>query len=156
MPLQTLGRFLELSKQEQGIVLSAAAGLVATWGGLRVFGFRGWEKVLKWCTPRAVREIKSEQSIDRARDIARLQAAAERHLLFRMSCLEHSLVLRWMLRRHGIDANLRFGGRKEETRFEAHAWVEVCGASFGEVNGGEGIHFVPFESSESPMETGPH
>lgn len=157
MALHTLRRFLKLNNWERGIVLGAAAGLVATRVGLRVMGFRRWEKVLGRPAPVGERRaglgaMAMDAEMDRARQVARLQASAERHLFFRPSCLEHSLVLRWMLARHGVAASLRFGGRKEESRFEAHAWVEVGGVALDELSGAQG-NFVPFDAANASMET---
>jgi hypothetical protein len=57
-----------------------------------------------------------------------------------------------MLRNRGMNADLRIGARKEANRFEAHAWVELDGTVLdsGET---EHLNFVPFEQSESSMET---
>lgn len=130
--------------------------MVATRVGLRVLGFRRWEKVLGRLTLAGERRgggaVAMDAEMDRARRLARLQASAERHLFFRPSCLEHSLVMRWMLARHGVAANLRFGGRKEESRFEAHAWVEVGGVALDELKGEQG-NFVPFDAANASMET---
>ena len=156
MLLHTLRRFLKLNNRDRRIVLGATAGLLTTRMGLRVLGFRTWEKFLRWITPegerRAHGSVESDGNVDRARRVARLQASAERHLFFRPSCLEHSLVLRWMLARHGVAANLRFGGRKEESRFEAHAWVEVGGVALDELSG-EQSNFVPFDAANASMGT---
>lgn len=43
------------------------------------------------------------------------------------SCLESSLALWYLLRRQGIDSQIRIGVRKEKEDFEAHAWVEWNG-----------------------------
>ena len=152
MLLNTLRRFLRLNKWERRVVLGAAAGLVATRVGLRVLGFRPWEKVLGRLERGAQGAVAMDAEMDRALQMARLQASAERHLVFRPNCLEHSLVLRWMLARHGIPASLRFGGRKEQSRFEAHAWVEVGGAALDQLSGGQG-NFVPFDAANASMET---
>ena len=60
--------------------------------------------------------------------IARMEAAAARHLPFQPNCLEQSLALWWLLRRRGIPADLRIGVRKDAANFEAHAWVEAGGS----------------------------
>src|SRR5690349_17400659 len=41
----------------------------------------------------------------------------------RAACLQRSVVAAWLLRRHGIDAELVIGYRA--IPFESHAWVEV-------------------------------
>jgi hypothetical protein len=43
----------------------------------------------------------------------------------RAACLQRSVVATWLLRRHGIDAELVIGYRS--LPFESHAWVEVGG-----------------------------
>ena len=41
--------------------------------------------------------------------------------------LPQALLLRWFLRRRGINGELRFSVNKKETQLEAHVWVEVNG-----------------------------
>lgn len=43
------------------------------------------------------------------------------------NCLKKSLVLWGLLRRQGIESELRIGVQKEEENFAAHAWVEYEG-----------------------------
>jgi hypothetical protein len=62
-----------------------------------------------------------------AEDAARLVAAAARHGLYRATCLPQSLVLWGLLRRLGIDSELRVGVRTTDGRLDAHAWVERDG-----------------------------
>lgn len=62
-----------------------------------------------------------------ADDVARLVGVAARRGLVRTSCLQHALVLWTLLKRHGFDAAIRFGVRKNEAALEAHAWVELDG-----------------------------
>ena len=52
--------------------------------------------------------------------------AANNHI-FPMTCLRQSLVLQWMLRRRGIDSDVRIGVKKTGDQFSAHAWVEWQG-----------------------------
>ncbi len=48
---------------------------------------------------------------------------ARRFHLKEMSCLENSLALVWMLRRHGLSARLEIGCRREDQNIRFHAWV---------------------------------
>ena len=57
-----------------------------------------------------------------------VRVAAEKGPYF-ARCLEQSLVLNWLLRRRGVDAHILFGARKLNEQMEAHAWVEVNGAT---------------------------
>jgi hypothetical protein len=43
------------------------------------------------------------------------------------SCLRKSLVLWYLLRRKGIESELRIGSRRNEGKFEGHAWIEYQG-----------------------------
>jgi hypothetical protein len=141
----------------RGIALKAAAGLTATWIGLRLAGFRRWKTVLVWFIPRETDSASSMSAalVDSAQAIAHIQQAAACHLVFHTNCLEQSLVLWWLLKRRDMAAELRIGARKEEGQFEAHAWVELGGAVLSD--GGEGhLHFVPFEGSVVAMETQTH
>jgi hypothetical protein len=152
--MKTWHGFLRLSGFERGIALEAMAGLAATWLGLRLAGFRRWKKALEWLAPRANSEVSpSDASLDEsARVIARMEAATARNLFFATNCLEQSLVLWWLLRLRGIDAELRIGARKDSGRFEAHSWVEFDGRVLNDA-GEEHLHFVPFEGPIVSMET---
>ena len=151
--MQRWQRFWRLSGYERGVVLEATGGLLATWLGLRLAGFRRWKSVLERLGPSANRIVQehAESQKQAAELIARMAAAAARNLFIGTNCLEQSLVLWWLLRRRGISAELRIGARKEFERFEAHAWVEVESAVLND-SSAEHRHFVPFEGPISPLE----
>lgn len=48
--------------------------------------------------------------------------------LYSGNCLSQSLALWWLLRRHGIPAEVRFGVLKDAHKLAAHAWVELAGS----------------------------
>ncbi|MGC1767566.1 MAG: lasso peptide biosynthesis B2 protein [Candidatus Acidiferrales bacterium] len=147
-------KFWRLSGFERGLVLEAGAGLLATWPGLRLAGFRRWKIALTWLAPsaNATTHLRAASRRHCADAIARMSAAAARNLFFTTNCLEKSLVLWWLLRRRGIAAELRIGARKELERFEAHAWVELDSQMLNDA-GEENRRFVPFEGPITPMET---
>jgi hypothetical protein len=146
-------RFRRLSAFERGVVLEATGGLLATWIGLRLIGFRRWERVLAVFAPtvNTTGPAQSASVRESALLIGRMQEAASRNLFFHANCLEQSLVLCWLLRRRGIDAVLRIGARKESERFEAHAWVELDSQVLNDASA-EHRHFVPFERPILSME----
>lgn len=153
--MQTWQRFRRLSGFERGIVLQAAAGLLISWLAVRLLGFRVCKSVFeKPLDGRNSWKSKPGEAdaLGMARRIAHLEAVTATNLFFRTSCLEQSLVLCRMLRHRGMNADLRIGARKEANRFEAHAWVELDGTVL-DGGGAEHLHFVPFEHSESSMET---
>jgi Transglutaminase-like superfamily len=144
--METWRSFLRLPGCDRRIVLASATGLLATWIGLRLVGFRRWQRALGWLVSAkaANPDAKDAGMIERAREIAGLEAAAVRNFPWCMNCLEQSLVLWWLLRQRGIPAEFRIGVRKDAEGFEAHAWVEVEGTNPSEADT-EHINFVPFE-----------
>ncbi len=76
-----------------------------------------------------------ELEIQEARKIARLVRAAANHGLYGANCLEQSLVLWCLLKRNGLESEVRIGARKEEDQLQAHAWVECCGVALNEDRG---------------------
>jgi hypothetical protein len=151
--------FWRMDPSSRRVALEGCAALAATWGGLRMFGFRRWKAALVALTPRptaAAAGVPAEPArMATAQDVARILVATSRHLTFHTSCLEQSLVLWWLLGRRGIPADLRIGARKEAGRFEAHAWVESGIVVLN--NSSEGhAHFSPFDGPIASMETQPH
>ena len=68
--------------------------------------------------------------IDCAQRCAELSAIAARHCLPPGSCLPQSLALCWLLRKNGLDAQLKIGVKPQSETLVAetllaHAWVEV-------------------------------
>ena len=78
------------------------------------------------------------------KDIARLVSIAADHGIYQARCLEKSLVLRWLLARRGIHAQLAFGAYKAEGAMQAHAWVEIDGVPLNEDDGAH-LDFARFE-----------
>lgn len=146
--------FWRLAGYERGIIVEAAAALLATWVGLRLANFRRWKIFMEFFVPSNARgpESGATQPIAAAQTIARLENSAARHLFFRTNCLEQSLVLWWLLRRREMAAELRIGARKQEGLFEAHAWVEYSGTVVGDM-GVDHLHFAPFDGPMTPLET---
>lgn len=93
------------------------------------------------------------QSHEEVRALCQMVRAALRYSFAQFSCLEESLTLWYLLRKQGIPACLRIGVRKENERFEAHAWVELRGEA---LNQPEELHrhYAAFEQDfdEPPAE----
>lgn len=112
--------------------------------GLRGLGFRRWQRLLSRLTPAAPGGVEiGESLLDRCRAMARVEQSVARRLPFQSNCLDQSVALWWMLRRRGVAAEIRIGGRKEAANFEAHAWVE---AGRHRLPDGDEVHphFAPF------------
>jgi len=93
--------------------------------------------------PAKVTEISLE-SRQEVQSTCRMVRAALRYSLAQYTCLEESLTLWYLLRRQGTSACLRIGVRKENEKFEAHAWVEYGGEA---LNQDEALHrhYAAFE-----------
>jgi hypothetical protein len=97
--------------------------------GLRTMSFRRCKELIKQfssvaSTPRRI-EAKCQMEI--RKKIVSAMNAVERNGPWRPNCLERSLALWWLFRLNAIDGELHIGGRMNDGRFEAHAWVELDG-----------------------------
>lgn len=105
--------------------LRLIALLVHAWLALAVFdvvrlaGFRTLHAGLRCRRPRARRSAHSEADV--------LWSVDEACVWYwkRAACLQRSVVAAWLLRTHGIDAQMVIGFRP--LPFESHAWVEIDG-----------------------------
>jgi hypothetical protein len=95
-----------------------------------------------------------EKVVQQARRIARMVKIAASHGPYRATCLPQSLTLWLLLRRRGIASSLRIGVRKEISRLDAHAWVEIDGIV---VNDRMDVpdRFVPFAGAILAVEERP-
>lgn len=92
---------------------------------LRFLPVRRVEALLAGISPKGRRAISSAR-------LARLVAIAARGHLLPMTCLPRSLALQALLRRQGVEADLRIGVRREAGELRAHAWIEDGGHPVGE------------------------
>jgi len=86
----------------------------------RLAGFARAHRWLAHQRPRVRRRMRST-----ADDIVWAVDEACVWYVKRAACLQRSAVATWLMRRHGIDAQLVIGYRP--LPFESHAWVEVDG-----------------------------
>jgi len=117
---------------------------------LRWRGFRATRAGLERCLPKASLEQESAAATRQVALTAHMVNVADWHGLFHPSCLAKSLTLWWLLGREGISANLRIGIRKENEKFEAHAWVERGGAALNEPEEHH-RHFTAFDEALSSL-----
>ena len=119
-------RFSQLERRQRGLFMRASVLLPLISMSLRWRGFRKTKALLQRFLP-ASYGYKIPDAQKDARLTAEMVRAAGRNGIDRPSCLEMSLTLWWLLARQGIASDLRVGVRKEEGKFEAHAWVECEG-----------------------------
>lgn len=122
-------RFRKLPPLERELVFRALTFLPLTEAGLRAMGFRRWKQLIEHFSPSPPKKriLEPASQLEMAERITRAARSAERHGPGTPNCLERSLTLWWLLRREGVEGDLHIGARKCESRFEAHAWVEVRG-----------------------------
>jgi len=150
-------RFRELPPLERSLVLRAMALLPLTEAGLRLMGFRRWKELVEHLSlsvpQRRILERADQQMM--AERISRSVRSAELHGPGTPNCLERSLTLWWLLQCYGIDGELHVGARKSESRFEAHAWVELRGVV---LNDSPNVHkhYARFDAPIAAAEAGSH
>ena len=102
------------------LLLPLVALLLQTWG------MRRTQSILAWLSYHLISET-SEAKFSQITKTTRIVQIAVRHSPYWTNCLRKSLVLWFLLRRQGIDSELRIGVRREQDKFEAHAWIEYEG-----------------------------
>lgn len=106
----------------QAIILIFAVSLAQRWTSVR----RLHAVLLRLSkTGRSATSVRRQSFA--ADDVARLVRIAAHRGIPGSTCLPQALVLWTLLRRHGFDAAIHFGVRKNAGALEAHAWVEIEG-----------------------------
>ena len=116
--MRKLGRLASMPSAERRVLAEALLLLGVAAASLKVLGLRRTRAILARWIPGG-----PASSLDAA-SVARLVKAAARHGPVRAKCLSAAVTLESLLRRHGMEGELRLGVRKHRGRFEAHAWVE--------------------------------
>jgi hypothetical protein len=143
-------RAWRLSWAERWLLAQALALLPLTALALWVVGLRRWQATVARLAPVGPVPRGDEAALLReGRATARLVEAAARHGPCRATCLPRSLTLWWLLRRRGIDGDLRIGVRKGAGRLEAHAWVELGGLVLND-GGDVRERYAPFDRAILP------
>lgn len=131
-----LRKLQQLSLSEWWLLAQAQTLLALTLCAVRVLGVSRWQSVLtQLARSRKTHVAGSHQTVNDSRKtatIARMVNIAAHHGVFRANCLQRSLVLWCLLRRSGIESEIRFGARKNEGELEGHAWVECDGVVLNE------------------------
>ena len=137
--------FWRLSWAERGWLAQAwlmlhGVALALRWASFqRVYGL-----LERWPAGTGRTPDDEELILARVAAIVRLVQGAAAWSLHRPTCLHRSLTLWWLLRRQSIASELRIGVRKEQGRFEAHAWVERAGVALND-GSDVGLRFAAFQ-----------
>src|SRR5215471_15751988 len=108
---ERLRRFRNLPAPGRALFLRAAVLLPWISVRLRLHGFQTTNRSLQSAF-QGIGEFELDPGLDRALLTARMVRAAARHGFGNPSCLEESMVLVYLLRRQGIDSQLRIGVKK--------------------------------------------
>jgi hypothetical protein len=147
---EKLRRFSSLEPGAQGLFLRAMVTLPLVAWSLRWRGFRATQATLQQSLTNASPELDSESVPKHLALTAHMVNAADRHGLVHPSCLAKSMTLWWLLGRQGIPAQLRIGIRKENEKFQAHAWVEREGTALNEPEEHH-HHYAAFDAAFSSL-----
>lgn len=139
-----------LSWSELMLLIQALLLLPLVAFGIKCFGFRGFYGAIANLNRRKDK-VQEREGIKEARAIAKLVEIASRYGLYKPNCLQKSLLLWWLLRRRGIESELRIGVRKKAEVLEAHAWVEYQGCVLNDRSDVD-QHFAPFAGAILPVE----
>ena len=133
---------LRLSWAERWILARTLTLLPFTVASLRLLGFRRTQALL---LP-ALGPSHTDQPL--ADTFAHIVHGAAPWSPLPANCLPRALVLCRLLRRRGLQAELRLGVGKPEGEFAAHAWVEHAGRALAEPEG-NGQRYAPL--GEAPL-----
>lgn len=148
---ETAQRYRALDQESRRLFLRAAMLLPIIRVSLR---FRGYNKTFSSLQARVIPIAPAQIApAEQLRKTTQMVRAAVRHSLLHFTCLEESLGLWYLLRKQGIAPQLRIGVRKENGKFEAHAWVEHDGEALNQPEATH-LHYAAFEQefSEPPVE----
>lgn len=121
-----LKKFLALGPGDQWMLFKLWILLPLVGLGLRVLGYGRCARLLSSTLRKGSRGLVCEaESIAIAESLAVLVRIASGNGVHAASCLDQSLALWWLLRRRGVKAAIKLGGRLSDGQLQAHAWV-VC------------------------------
>jgi hypothetical protein len=120
------GKFRALSIRDRLNLLLFSALLPLVDAGLRGMGYRRFRGFLA-AHPRQLAKYRGTEieAIEVSKHISYLVSVASGYGLFHFSCLRRSLLIWWLLRRKGIQTDLRIGVKKQEGQLYAHAWIKL-------------------------------
>jgi hypothetical protein len=135
-----LQQFLALPAADRRTFLSAMAMLPLIWIGL--------QRLQTWLQRKPLR-VANPPPADELQRPGQLVNSATHHTLGPANCLTRSLYLWLLLRRRGIDCQLRIGVRLTGGVLDGHAWVEYAGVSVND-RADVSADFAPFGKPVSP------
>ena len=129
-----LRQWLRLPIRERTTLL-ALMGLQPTMSlALRLYGYRRTLQWLERHSRPANPHVATAQELVAAQRTAELAAIAGRHGPLATTCLRQALAVYWMLRRRGLQPDVRLGVDRIDATPDMHAWVELDGMRLAQPN----------------------
>jgi len=122
-----LKKWLALTWQEKILLMRFIFWLPWISFSLKFFGYLRTRDFLSRKTANIELHQADSAELARAERAAELLSIAGRRGLMSATCLRQSVLLEYWLKRQGLAAEIKIGVRKENTLFDAHAWVELNG-----------------------------
>lgn len=94
---------------------------------LRLSGYVRTRRLVECLSPIITPRTADAAELQSAERLARLAGITGRRGAVAATCLRQSLLVYFLLRRRGFGPELKLGVRKQNGRFDAHAWVELQG-----------------------------
>jgi len=147
---EKLRRFSALERPVQKMFLRALVTLPLVSLSLKLRGFQGTRTALQLMLSSSAPVQQLDSPKTQIILTAHMVNSVDRHGPVRSTCLAKSLTLWWLLGRQGIIFQLRVGVRKENGKFEAHAWVERDGVALNEPDEHH-RHYAAFDEAFSAL-----
>ncbi len=144
-PVRPLARWWALPARDRILFAFLLIALPLVSACLRWLGYRRTLALVEARSELPARRAATAIERDQARQLASLAALAGRRGL-RATCLPQAMVLHLLLRRRGLDPQLKLGVRRSEPEPDMHAWVELGGVS---LDPAPSTH-VPFDTASHP------
>jgi hypothetical protein len=127
-PARPLARWWALPARDRILFALLLAFLPLVSSCLRVLGYRRTLALIEARSDMPARRTATTAERDRAHRLATLLSIAGRRGL-RATCLPQAMLLHLLLRRRGLDPQLKLGVRRTNAQPDMHAWVELEGDS---------------------------
>jgi len=120
------GKFRALSNRDRLNLVFFSLLLPLVDFGLRTLGYRRLHGFLA-VHPRNLPKYEGWEidAIEASKNVSTLVTVASRYGLYHATCLRRSLLIWWLLRRKGIQTELRIGVKKVDGQLVAHAWIKL-------------------------------
>jgi hypothetical protein len=137
-------RLFQLQRRERAPLLQALLLILVARVSLALFGFTRTQRLFRRMS-RVAPGVHSEHDVQEIALVTqRMVRAAAVHGICGATCLPRSLVAWALLRRLGLDPELKLGARRRAGVFEAHAWVTIGSLALDDGTGDDGEPFAPF------------